>query len=432
MTSVLQLGVSDSGFGGANIAALRLHKSLLAFSKLSGISSQFRVLDRRIDDPSIIGGLPARHVFWNTHIRPRLIRLRKKRFHLRSPGFYSIGWPFTGLGAELESLHSTGGFDILHCHALDNAMLSIEELAKFTWPIVWTLHDQWAFSGGEHYSDPSEPFVSGYTAKPPDTEPAVHALNRWVWERKARAWTRPMNLVAPTHWMADCARRSALMGQWPCRVIPNPIDLTCWAPVDQRQARALLNLPLDSPLLLFGATGGITDHRKGGGLLLEALHLLCGSTGVAGLEDLQLAVFGQSQPDTAFTPPLPIHYLGRISDELHLRLLYAAADVFVIPSRQDNLPNTGLEAHACGTPVVAFRTCGLVDIVEEGVTGALAEPFEPLALAQAIRWVLHDPQRRSALGQAARRRAETLWAPRRVAGLHTDLYREVLERHSQP
>jgi glycosyltransferase involved in cell wall biosynthesis len=100
----------------------------------------------------------------------------------------------------------------------------------------------------------------------------------------------------------------------------------------------------------------------------------------------------------------------------------------VVPSRHDNLPNTGLEAHACGTPVVAFKTGGLPDIVDDRVTGALAEPFEPASLAAAIRWVLEDPLRRRALGAAARERAERIWAPARVAGLYEDLYERVIER----
>ncbi len=107
-------------------------------------------------------------------------------------------------------------------------------------------------------------------------------------------------------------------------------------------------------------------------------------------------------------------------DDLSLRQLYAAADMFVVPSRQDNLPNTGLEAHACGTHVVAFATVGLVDIGDPSITGALAEQFDPLSLAAAIRWVLEDPQRRRELRVAARQRAVRLWAPAQVAGLYLE------------
>ena len=142
-------------------------------------------------------------------------------------------------------------------------------------------------------------------------------------------------------------------------------------------------------------------------------------------------VFGQRRqaqpPDLDF----PIHYSGHLHDDLSLRLVYAAADVFVIPSRQDNLPNTGLEAHACGTPVVAFDTGGLVDIVDHHITGALAQPFDPLSLAASIRWVLEDPHRRMQLGASARQRAERLWDPERVEGLYAEVYGQALERGIQ-
>ena len=125
---------------------------------------------------------------------------------------------------------------------------------------------------------------------------------------------------------------------------------------------------------------------------------------------------------------LPLHDTGHLHDDLSLRALYSAADVMVVPSRQDNLPNTGLEAHACGTPVVAFNTGGLPDIVSDRVTGALAEPFQPASLAAAIRWVLQDPQRHQSLSRAARRRAEELWNPARVAALYADYYRQAIDR----
>jgi len=235
-----------------------------------------------------------------------------------------------------------------------------------------------------------------------------------------------MHIVCPSHWLADCACRSTLMAHWPITVIPNPIDLAVWAPCDQAQARALLGLPADRPLVLFGAMGGSIDPRKGAELLLEALQRLRGQVAGTPLEQLELVLFGQSRPAQALDLGFPIHYSGQLHDDLSLRLLYAAADVFVIPSRQDNLPNTGLEAHACGTPVVAFATGGLVDIVDDCVTGALAEPFDPLSLAVAIRRVLEDPQRRRQLGAAARQRAERMWDPKRVAGLYAEVYRQAL------
>jgi glycosyltransferase involved in cell wall biosynthesis len=251
-------------------------------------------------------------------------------------------------------------------------------------------------------------------------------LNRRTRLRKLRSRGKPIHIVCPSHWLADCARSSTLMVDWPITVIPNPIDLSVCPPCDQAQARALLSLPPDRPLVVFGAMGGGADPRKGADMLREALQRLRSQVAGTPLEQPELVVFGQSRP--AHPPDLgfPIHYSGRLHDDLSLRLLYAAADVFVIPSRQDNLPNTGLEAHACGTPVVAFRTGGLVDIVADRSTGALAEPFDPASLAAAIGWVLEDSQRRRQLGAAARQRAEQLWDPARIARLYSGVYQQAM------
>ena len=119
---------------------------------------------------------------------------------------------------------------------------------------------------------------------------------------------------------------------------------------------------------------------------------------------------------------------GDLHDDLSLRALYSAADLLVLPSRQDNLPNTGVEAHACGTPVVGFRTGGLPDIVDHQRTGYLAQPFDPHDLAAGISWVLADPCRRQALGHAARQRAVQLWNPARMAGLYREVYERAMER----
>ena len=394
-----------------------------------------RVISQQSDDPTVTGGPPAGQSAIGRRIQPRLTQQALRGFCTGNSTLHSIAWPATGLGRELQARHQQGQADLVHLHWLGEATLSIEEIGRLPMPLVWTLHDLWAFCGAEHYTSPPRPgesassderFAAGYTPSSRPTHEAGSDLNRRTWLRKCFAWRRPIQIVCPGNWMADCASSSALMGDWPITVIPNPIDLATWAPQDQHQARALLRLPHDRPLVLFGAMGGTADRRKGADLLLEALRRLRAQATGTPLERLELVVFGQGRPAQSPDLGFPIHYSGRLHDDLSLRLLYAAADVFVIPSRQDNLPNTGLEAHACGTPVVAFRTGGLVDIVEDRITGALAEPFDPATQAKAIGWVLEDPQRRRQLGSAARQRAERLWAPERVARLYAEVYQQVL------
>ena len=430
MLNVLHINQSDIS-GGAARAAYRIHQALGQNEPLYSIQSQMRVLHKLSDDPTVTGGLfKGDNPIWR-RIRPRLIQQRYRNFETQNPtnhsiACHSIAWLATGLGKEL----SKTSVDIIHLHWLGNDTLSIEEIGKLSKPLVWTLHDQWAFCGAEHYVQLppvlDERYIEGYTlANRPHYERGLD-LNHLTWQRKRQAWQKPINIVCPSYWLAECARHSLLMKEWPITVIPNPLDLDRWSPFDQTQARKVFNLPLDSPLVLFGAISGTKDPRKGSDLLQSALHSLKAQVADTPLSSLELVVFGQSRPQPEPDFGFPVHYMGHLHDDISLRLLYAAADVMVVPSRLDNLPNTGLEAQACGTPVVAFRHSGLTDVVTEGVTGLLADPFEPQSLAQSILTVIRDPDYQKQLGAAARNKAERQWAPTVVAKQYAELYQSIL------
>jgi glycosyltransferase involved in cell wall biosynthesis len=411
--TVVLLNYSDIS-GGAARAAYRIHHGLRA----SGIDSQMLVNRASAGDWTVQGpsGQVAKAM---DRIRPQIAKplralLRTANPIIHSPAIVPSNWP--------QRLNASDA-DVVHLHWVQGEMLSVEDIGRIRKPIVWTLHDMWAFCGAEHYTDDLR-WRESYR---PGNRPAYESgfdLNRHTWQRKRRHWRRPMHIVCPSQWLADCVNTSALMANWPVSVVPNPLDTECWRPIEQCLARQLLGLSQDCPLLLFGAMGGGTDPRKGIDLLLAALAQLRAEPT---LQTLQLVVFGQCAPQSPPQLGFPVHYTGHLHDDLSLRALYSAVDAMVIPSRQDNLPNTGLEAHACGTPVVAFNTGGLPDIVADRITGALAEPFEPASLAAAIRWVLEDPQRHLSLRHAARQRAEGLWNPARVAALYADVYQQAMD-----
>jgi glycosyltransferase involved in cell wall biosynthesis len=409
---VLQLNYSDIN-GGAARAAYRIHHAL----RESSIDSRMLVNVAASGDWTVQGPT-SKWAKATIRVRPNLAKplrnlLRTDNLNGISPAIVPSRWS--------DHLNASDAV-IVHLHWVQAEMLSIADIGRIRKPVVWTLHDMWAFCGAEHYTTDHR-WLYGYR---PDNRPAHESgfdLNRTTWQRKRKRWLRPMQIVCPSQWLADCVSTSALMRDWPVAVVPYPIDLDCWQSIDQRLARQLLGLPQDCQLLLFGAMGGGSNQRKGIDLLLAALaHLYTDPN----FQHLQLLVFGQRKPQSPPHLGFPVHYTGHLHDDLSLRALYSAADVMVIPSRQDNLPNTGIEAHACGTPVVAFNTGGLSDIVADRVTGALAEPFDAVSFAAAIRWVLEDPQRRRQLAASARSRAEQLWAPSRVAGLYADVYQHAL------
>jgi glycosyltransferase involved in cell wall biosynthesis len=282
----------------------------------------------------------------------------------------------------------------------------------------------WPFCGAEHYvlDLPNARFRAGYNADNRVESETGPDMNRTVWERKRSVWKRPMTIVCPSRWLTKCARESILFRDWRICCIPQPLDVAQWKPMAQNHARKLLDFPDDSRIILFGAVGGEGDRKKGADLLRNALRHLT-SQGKSGF---RLIIFGQSAPDTPVIDEYPQTYLGRIQDDLKLIAAYSAADVMVVPSRQEAFGQTASEAHACGTPVVAFNTSGLPDIVEHKTTGYLARPFDIVDLAAGIAWVLECPERRESLGVAARNRVLQKFSEENVADSYSSLYKQIL------
>lgn len=373
--------------GGAARAAYRIHHAVRA----AGIDSRMQV-SQALSGDSTVQRLKAKWINGESILRPLIGQVATRLLKTGNPISHS---PAILPSRWLKRIN-TSEVDVVHLHWVNYEMMSISDLGRIRKPVVWTLHDMWAFCGAEHYTEDFR-WRDGYTShNRPDYEQGFD-LNRWTWRRKQRAWRRPMHIVAPSRWLADCAKESRLMRDWPIYVVPNAIDTEAWQPVDKVIARQLLKVPVDAQLLLFGAIGGSVDPRKGFDLLQSALSHLRGE-----LPDLELIVFGQFQPKEPHQLGFPVHYTGHLHDDVSLRLLYSAADALVIPSRQDNLPNTGVEAMSCGTPVVAFDACGLPDIVRHQQTGYLAEPFEVEDLAQGIHWLLTDKERLTRLSANAR------------------------------
>ena len=432
MRAVLQLNASSSD-GGAARAAIRVHRAFQSHGLHHQWSSEFRAISGEVSTPEVTVGSPQGQSRLWRHLRPRLRQWRKRAWVTTNPALHSLAWPDTGLGQELIQAHRLGLFHILNLHWLGDSALSVEEIGRLRFPVVWTLHDQWAFSGAEHYAplDQSVPqvmnggrYAGGYTTSNCPSSEVGCDLNRWTWTRKCRSWINPMTLICPSAWMASCVRQSALMADWPCHVIPNPLDPQQWFPLNPDLARTALGLPLNIPLVLFGAMGGTQDPRKGADLLAQALHRFAAQC--AHREAVpHLVIFGRASADTTHDFGLPVHHLGHLHDDVSLRLAYSAADVMVVPSRLDNLPNTATEAMACGTPVVAFRTGGMEDIICDGLNGRLAEAFDPQALAYCIADVL-DPQHQQSMGSHARKQALSLWHPERIAAAYAAVYDEAL------
>jgi glycosyltransferase involved in cell wall biosynthesis len=309
-------------------------------------------------------------------------------------------------------------------HWINGGFVSPSAFARFGKPLLWTIHDSWAFTGGCHVPGDCVRYEENCGACPRLGSRRSFDLSRIIWRRKHKAWRDlAINLIAPSNWMADCIRRSSLLGERQVHVIPNAIDTRIYQPFDRATARRRLGLPLDHRIILFGAINATADGNKGYDLLQSSLALYTQKH----RPGTCLAIFGSKRDPrggeklfVAGAPSggLPVYQLGGFQDDLALALVYSAADVMCVPSRQESFGQTAAEAMACGTPVVAFGATGLLDIVDHKKNGYLARPYDPEDFAAGIDFVLRAPR----LGPAARKKVERAFALEQVARRHIELY----------
>jgi len=403
--------------GGAAIAAYRLHNAL----RMHCVNSTM-IVQRKIGHGQNVYGAASSVGKAMGLIRPYWDSLPNRFYKQRGQTLFSVG---TTGAPDLLSRVAITSPDIVHLHWISNGFVSIRQLPKIERPLVWTLHDMWAFTGGCHYNDDACPrYMEKCGSCPVLGSRCEWDLSRHVWRQKRRAFSliKSLTIICVSRWLSAEAERSSLFSGRNIFNIPNPIDTTIFRPIDRKMARSLWNIPLDTPVIAFGAPG-ITSKRKGYDLLLTAIRSLKRT-------DVHVIIFG-AEADSSFSTnsqvDLPVYYIGPLHDDISLVTLYNVADVMVVPSRVEAFGQTASEAMACGTPVVAFGYSGLIDIVEHRLNGYLAEPYQPDDLAAGIQWLLADSTRWKSLSNAARKKVVQEFDYAVVARRYVELYNNILK-----
>ena len=413
---ILLLSTNDNSPGAAR-GAYRLHRGLNRI----GVRSQMLVQTKQTDDRTVIGSSSSSGTAQVVAgSRLTLGQLPLKLYPQRDRSKYSPQWLPDNLVSRVNRLQP----DLINLHWVCSSYLQIETLAKFNQPLVWTLRDMWAFTGGCHYTKDCDRYTDSCGRCPQLGSSRDWDLSRWVWQRKRKAWQNlNLTIVTLSTWLAQSARSSALFQDLRIEVIPNGLDLSIYKPADRQVARKQLNLPQDKKLVLFGAARATSDKRKGFEQLQQALQHL--SQSEAG-DELELVIFGGSRPENPPNFGFKEHYLGKFSDDTSLALVYSAADVFVAPSIQEAFGNTILEALACRIPCVGFNIGGLRDTIEHQSNGYLARPYETEDLARGISWILEDETRYQKLSDRARQKAEQEFSLKIPAEKYAALFDELL------
>ena len=410
---ILIINTSDIS-GGAARAAYRLHKAL----RTLGIESWMLAQNKVSDDYTIIG--PETKIQKAiAKIRQLLDQLPVKFYKYKTKTIFSPAWlPFSGIVKKINNINP----DIVHLHWICGGMLRIEDLVKIRKPIVWSLHDMWAFTGGCHYDE----FCGAYKNRCGNCKilnsNKSYDLSTWIWNRKRKVFLDIKNLtiIGLSKWLVNSARESALLKNNKVINLPNPLDTNLFKTINKKIAREILSLPQNKKLILFGAINPLGDPRKGFKELKEALDKLKET-------NIELVVFGSSLPKSPPKFKYKTHYLGQLEDDVSLVVLYNAANVTVVPSLQENLSNTIMESLSCGTPVVAFDVGGNSDMIDHKINGYLAKPFDIVDLANGIEWVLNHPNYEK-LCQNAREKVVKCFDSRIIAKKYIELYKEILTK----
>lgn len=413
---------SYAGNGGAGRACMRLNKAL----KAEGLDSSLAVNFLFRNNPEFFNLSKG---FFNkcfTAFGIILERYYSKFFIKPLPIPFSLPlW-----GRDVSKLKLLESADIIHLHWINHAFLRPADLAKLSAlnkPIVWTFHDSNAFTGGCHVRYECDHFLRecGNCPVLKNAGPDDHSHKIWLQKKKAYSGLN-FTVIAPGRWMADSVQMSSLLKSVKVIHIPNTLDTKVFNPSDKASVRKMLGLDSKKFIMMSGFMPSRMDMHKGTSYLVEAIELFSKNYELDSV-DMELIIFGNRDEKNLPDFPIKTTFLGTISDDEKLAICYSAADVFLAPSLEDNLPNTVMESLACGTPVVAFKTGGIPDMVQHQQNGYLAEYRSSADLARGIAWVYSANAQ--LLRANCRKTIENHFSEHIIARRHIELYESLLKNH---
>lgn len=401
--------------GGAAVAANRLMKAL----NNNGEKAKMLVCEKQTDTLTVTELPKSPLKRWN-FLWERLVvfcHLRFNRQHLFEIDIANAGTDITKLREFKEA-------DIIHLHWINQGMLSLSNISKILRsgkPVVWTMHDIWPATGICHVTLNCRRFTNGCSnCRLLPGNGSSHDLAYKIWHKKqTMVMDQNIYYVACSRWLESEAKKSALLNGQKITNVPNCIDTHIYKKNNKQEARQLLGLPADKKLILF-ASQRVTNENKGMNYLIEACKQLAATDEKPGL-----VILGGHAEDIVEQLPLEAYPLGYVNDELRIVDVYNAVDVFVLPSLSENLPNTIMEAMACGVPCVGFKVGGIPEEIDHKKNGYVAEYRNADDLARGISWILSEADYASLSENAIHKVAQN-YSQQSVAMKYLDVYHQAM------
>ena len=397
--------------GGAAVAANRLMMAL----NNNGVKAKMLVRDKESDSLTVVGLPKSQMLNWH-FLWERLVIF----FHCRFSRKHLFEIDLANSGSDITKLREFQEADVIHLHWINQGMLSlsgIRKILKSGKPVVWTMHDIWPATAICHLTLNCRNFTTHcHNCRLLPGKGSSSDLSTSVWRKKEKMLEdSSIYFVTCSHWLEQEAKASALLRGQKIVSIPNPIDTHIYRSGDKQTARKNLGLPEDKRLILF-VSQRVTNKNKGMDYLIDACRQL---------KDYELVILGGHAEEVVDQLPLKAHPLGYVNDERRIVEIYQAVDVFVLPSLSENLPNTIMEAMACGVPCVGFKVGGIPEEIDHKRNGYVAEYRDSDDLARGIRWILSETDY-DQLSQEAVRKVAHSYSQQSVAISYLDVYHQAM------
>lgn len=405
--------------GGAAVAANRLKDAL----NNNGFKAKMLVRDKLTDDITIATLGHRWQTRWNQLWERFCIFL-----HLHCSRHHLFEIDIANAGTDITHLREFKEADVIHLSWINQGMLSLNNIKKILRsgkPVVWTMHDLWPASSICHYAHGCYRYENGCGNCPLlPGRGGRNDLSAKVWKKKKSTYDYGnIWFVTCSQWLGRQAKRSGLLRGHHISSIPNPIDSHFFAPQNKEKMRLRLKLPTNKRLILF-VSQRVTDQRKGMDYFVKAIAEMV-QQNPALLENTGIAILGSHSEELEGKLALPFYPLGYVSDQQQIRDVYNAADVFVLPSLEDNLPNTIMESMSCGVPCVGFKVGGIPEMIDHQQNGYVALGRDASDLAKGILWVLDNPDY-DQLSKAAVAKVQRCYSQRSVAWQYINIYNEAM------
>lgn len=405
--------------GGAAVAANRLKEAL----NNNGIKAKMLVRDKESDDITVAQLNKSWHQKWDFLWERFVIYMR---LHFKRDNLFLID--IANAGTDITKTREFKEADVIHLSWINQGMLSLKGIRKILEshkPVVWTMHDLWPASSICHYAHNCRNYEKqcGNCPLLPGNG-SSNDLSARIWRKKRKILERNSILfVTCSRWLADKAKKSGLLSGQKVISIPNPIDSRAFTKENREEARLYAGLPEGKKLILF-VSQRVTDKRKGMDYFITAINKMVEAHPEM-KDNCGIAILGGKAEELADKLPLPSYPLGYVSEEKKIASIYNSVDLFVLPSLEDNLPNTIMEAMACGVPCVGFNTGGIPEMIDHLKNGYVAEYKSSDDLARGIHWVLSEADHQS-LSNEAMKKVNQCYSQYAVAMKYIEAYNQAM------